>query len=122
MAPPINLLIADDHQLITDGLSKIFESETDMGRIYIAANGREAVQQTFENDIQCVIMDINMPALNGLEAAKEIKQRKPDVKIIVVSMLTDAVTVSRMLKAGASAFIGKDTGKAELLLALKKVM
>src|SRR4051794_8614825 len=67
-------------------------------------------------------MDINMPVLNGLEATKLIKKEKPDVKVIVVSMLSDASIVNKMLKAGADAFINKDTGKDELLKAIDKVM
>src|SRR5678815_2501750 len=66
--------------------------------------------------------DINMPVLNGLEATKLIKKEKPFIKIIVVSMLCDASIVSKMLKAGADAFINKDTGKSELLKAIEKVM
>ncbi len=119
---PINLLIADDHQLITDGISRILETENGIGEIYTANNGREAVDTVLLKDIDCVIMDINMPVLNGLEATKLIKQEKPYVKIIVVSMLSDAAIVSKMMKAGADAFINKDTGKTELLKAIGKVM
>src|SRR3954452_6578723 len=109
---PINLLIADDHQLITDGIFTILGSEKTIGEIYTAQNGREAVDKVMTKDIDCVIMDINMPVLNGLEATKLIKQQKPDVKVIVVSMLSDASIVSKMMKVGADAFINKDTGKA----------
>jgi DNA-binding NarL/FixJ family response regulator len=119
---PVNLLIADDHQLITDGISKILESEKMIGEIHTASNGREAVDIVLTKDIDCVIMDINMPVLNGLEATKLIKQQKPSVKVIVVSMLSDAAIVSKMMKAGADAFINKDTGKTELLKAIVKVM
>ncbi len=119
---PINLLIADDHQLIADGISKILETEKTIGEIYTAGNGREAVDKVLINGIDCVIMDINMPVLNGLEATKLIKQEKPHVKVIVVSMLSDASIVSKMMKAGADAFINKDTGKTELLKAIDKVM
>ena len=119
---PINLLIADDHQLITDGISKILETEKLIGEIYTANNGREAIEIILANDINCVIMDINMPVLNGLEATKLIKQQKPSVKVIVVSMLSDAAIVSKMMKAGADAFINKDTGKTELLKAITKAM
>lgn len=119
---PLNLLIADDHQLITDGLSKILETEKTIGEIYTAHNGREAVDKVMSKDIDCVIMDINMPVLNGLEATKLIKQEKPHVKVIVVSMLSDASIVSKIMKAGADAFINKDTGKTELLKAIDKVM
>lgn len=119
---PINLLIVDDHQLITDGLSQILKSEKAIAEIHTANNGKEAVDKALAHDIDCVIMDINMPLLNGLEATKLIKKEKPAIKIIVVSMLCDASIVSKMLKAGADAFINKDTGKAELLKAIDKVM
>ena len=118
----INLLIADDHQLITEGLSQMLKSEKTIGEIHTANNGKEAVDKALTNYIDCVIMDINMPILNGLEATKLIKKEKPGIKIIVVSMLCDASVVSKMLKAGADAFINKDTGKAELLKAIDKVM
>jgi len=119
---PLHLLIADDHQLITDGLSKILEEQETIGVIHTANNGREAVDKALAENIDCVIMDINMPVLNGLEATKLIKHEKPYVKVIVVSMLSDATIVSKMLKAGADAFVNKDTGKTELLKALNKVM
>lgn len=119
---PINLLIADDHQLIIDGLSKILQAEKTIGEIHTANNGREAVDKALTHDIDCVIMDINMPVLNGMEATKLIKKEKPHIKVIVVSMLCDAVIVNKMLKAGADAFINKETGKDELLRAIDKVM
>jgi len=119
---PVNLLIADDHQLITDGISKILETEKMIGEIHTANNGREAVDIVLTKDIDCVIMDINMPVLNGLEATKLIKRQKSSVKVIVVSMLSDAAIVSKMMKAGADAFINKDSGKTELLKAIVKTM
>jgi DNA-binding NarL/FixJ family response regulator len=119
---PINLLIADDHQLIIDGLTKILENEKMIGQIHTAVNGREAVDKALSNDIDCVIMDVNMPVLNGLEATRLIRSEKARVKIIVVSMQCDASIVNKMLKAGANAFINKDTGKSELLKAIDKVM
>jgi DNA-binding NarL/FixJ family response regulator len=119
---PLNILIADDHKIMTDGLTKILEGEKIIGEMYTAHNGREAVDTVLAEDIDCVIMDINMPVLNGIEATKLIKQDKPLVKVIVVSMLSDASIVSKMLKVGADAFINKDTGKTELLKALHKVM
>lgn len=119
---PINLLIADDHQLIIDGISKILETEKIIGEIFTANNGREAVDKVAMHQIDCVIMDINMPLFNGLEATKQIRQQNPYVKIIIVSMLSDVSIVSKMMKAGADGFINKDTGKTELLNAIGKVM
>ena len=119
---PFNLLIVDDHRIIAEGISKILEAEKTINEIHTANDGSEAVDKVIKNDIDCVIMDINMPVLNGLEATKLIKQQKPSVKIIVVSMLSDVSIVNKMMKAGADAFINKDTGKTELLKAISKVM
>ena len=119
---PINILIADDHQLIIDGLTNILSNEKMIGGIYTANNGKDALELALANDIDCVIMDINMPVLNGLETTKLIKKEKSFIKVIVVSMNCDASIVNKMLKAGADAFINKDTGKSELLKALEKVM
>src|SRR5215471_20114 len=119
---PINILIADDHQLIIDGLTNILANEKIISNIYSANNGREAADKALAENIDCVIMDINMPVLNGMEATKLIKKEKPYIKVIVVSMQCDAAIVNRMLKAGADAFINKDTGKSELLKAIEKVM
>lgn len=121
-AYPIHLLIVDDHQLITDGLSLILKDEKCIREIYTAKNGKEAVDMASRQHIDCVIMDINMPVLNGLEATKLLKKENPQIKIIVVSMQGDAAIVNKMLKAGADAFLNKDTGKAELLKAIDMVM
>lgn len=119
---PLNILIADDHQLIIDGLVTILEGERGVGKISTVNNGQQAVTIAIAEEIDCVIMDINMPLLNGLEATRLIKKEKPFVKIIVVSMQCDATIVHKMFKAGADAFINKDTGKSELLKAIEKVM
>lgn len=117
-----SVLIVDDHQLIVDGLTGILKEEKIIAAVYSAANGQEAINQIASHQIDCVLMDINMPLINGHDATKIIKQERPDIKIIVVSMLSDPSVVIKLLKAGADAFILKDTGKEELLKAIKKVM
>ena len=119
---PINLLIADDHQLFIDGLFKILENEKIIGEIFSVNNGKEVLETIGLQSIDCIIMDINMPVMNGLETTKQVKMNNPDIKIIVVSMQCDVSIVSKMLKAGADGFINKDTGKDELLTAINKVM
>jgi DNA-binding NarL/FixJ family response regulator len=117
-----NLLIVDDHQLIIDGLSGILKEEKIIGEIYSAVNGEEAIEQVRDRQIDCVLMDISMPKINGHDATKIIKQQRPDIKIIVVSMFSDASVVIKLLKAGADAFIIKNAGKEEVLRAIEKVM
>jgi len=119
---PINLLIADDHQLFIDGLIKILENEKIIGQIFSVNNGKEVLDTIGLQSVECIIMDINMPVMNGLETTKQVKIKNPEIKIIVVSMQCDVSIVSKMLKAGADGFINKDTGKDELLTAINKVM
>ena len=119
---PINLLIADDHRMITDGLAQILKEEKVIGEIHTAKNGQMAVDLALSLDIHVIIMDINMPEMNGAEATRIIKQEKPGIRIIVVSMLSDPAVVNRLLKLGADAFINKDAGKAELVRAIDKVI
>jgi DNA-binding NarL/FixJ family response regulator len=120
--PPFSLLIADDHQLIIDGLSRILQDDKLISCIYSAINGKEAVDLVLQHDIGCVLMDINMPLINGYEATKMIKKQKVHVKIIIVSMIADTSVVAKLLKAGADGFIIKNTGKEELVHAIEKVM
>jgi two-component system nitrate/nitrite response regulator NarL len=119
---PVDILIADDHRIMVDGLYGILKDEKSIGIIHTCFDGREAVTLVGNRQVDCVILDINMPVLNGIEAAKMIRQQKPHVKIIMVSMLCDASIVSKALKAGADAFIIKNTGKEELLKAISRVM
>jgi len=119
---PLNLLIADDHQMITDGLSHILSSEKMIGKIHIARNGKEAVAIALSEVIDIIIMDLNMPQLSGAEATEIIKKEKPGIKIIVVSMLGEPAVVNKLFKSGADAFINKDAGKDELLKAIGKVV
>lgn len=119
---PMQLLIADDHHIIVDGLTSILKNEQMIAGITSCANGREAVALALAGDIDCVVMDINMPVLNGLEATRQIKEAQPEIKIIVMSMLCEPAIVSKLLKAGADAFINKESGKDELLRAINKII
>ena len=119
---PIDILIADDHQIMVDGLVGILKSEKKIGNIYTATDGKEACAIALSKDIDCMILDINMPNLNGLEAIDLVKKEKPYIKIIVISMISDPSVVRRALKAGADGFVVKNSGKSELMKAINKVM
>lgn len=119
---PVDILIADDHRIMVDGLSRILKEQKNIGKVFTAFDGREAVMKATSQSIDCVILDINMPVLNGIEAARQIKKQRPHLKLIMISMLCDAAIVTKALKAGADAFIIKNTGEEELLKAIGKVM
>ncbi|MEO7263296.1 MAG: response regulator transcription factor [Ferruginibacter sp.] len=116
------LLVVDDHQLMIDGLCGILKDEKLIETIHTALNGQEAIEMVRQYAIDCVLMDINMPLLNGMDATKIIKQQNPEVKIIIISMLSDTPVVIKLLKAGADGFILKNTGREEMLRAIEKVM
>src|SRR6266498_1895455 len=106
-----NILIVDDHQVIIDGLTEILKEEKIIGSIQSAINGQEGIEKVMNSSIDCVLMDINMPLVNGYEATKIIKEQKPHIKIIIVSMLSDTSAILKLLRTGADAFVTKDTAK-----------
>jgi two-component system, NarL family, nitrate/nitrite response regulator NarL len=117
-----DLLIVDDHQLIIDGLIGILKGEALISNIYSATDGEKAIEMVAKHSVDCILMDINMPKINGHDATKLIKEQNPGIKIIIVSMISDASVIIKLLKAGADAFIVKNTGKEEVLKAIEKVM
>lgn len=122
MNVPLRLLLADDHRIMIDGLIRILADQRMIANITSCADGREAVRLAISGCIDCIIMDINMPLLSGLEATRQIRERRPEVRIIIMSMLSEPAIVSQLLAAGADAFVHKGVGKDELLRALETVI
>jgi DNA-binding NarL/FixJ family response regulator len=122
MEKKIRLLLADDHKILSDGLRTLLESSGFISVIGDAPNGLELVRvaQILEPDI--ILTDINMPLLNGLEAAIVLKEKMPEVKIIVLSMHESEEYITKAYQAGVDGYLLKDAEKEELLLAIKKVM
>lgn len=117
----IKILIADDHQIMREGLRSMLNQEPDFEVIGEAENGREAleiIEKTFPN---VVIMDINMPDMNGTEATRQIHAKYPDTRVIALSMHSDRFYVSQMLKAGASGYLLKDCSKNDIIKAVRVV-
>jgi two-component system, NarL family, nitrate/nitrite response regulator NarL len=85
----INIIIADDHTLFIDGLKQLLKDEADMQLTDIANNGKELLEILINNRPDIILLDINMPVLNGLEAARHIKQSYPGIKIILLSTYND---------------------------------
>ena len=118
----IRIMIADDHEIVRNGLRSLIEKELDMEVIAEADNGRDAVRLAVELAPDVVIMDIAMPELNGIEAARQIISALPRIKVIALSMHADKRYVMEMLKAGASGYILKDNAYEELARAIRTAL
>jgi DNA-binding NarL/FixJ family response regulator len=118
----IRIMIADDHEIVRNGLRSLIEKELDMEVIAEAGNGRDAVRIALELAPDVVIMDIAMPDLNGIEAARQIIAALPRIKVIALSMHADKRYVMEMLKAGASGYILKDSAFEELACAIRTTL
>jgi DNA-binding NarL/FixJ family response regulator len=118
----IRIMIADDHEIVRNGLRSLIEKELDMEVIAEAGNGRNAVRIALELAPDVVIMDIAMPELNGIEAARQIITALPRIKVIALSMHADKRYVMEMLKAGASGYILKDSAFEELACAIRTTL
>ncbi|MHC4362839.1 MAG: response regulator [Planctomycetota bacterium] len=115
------ILLVDDHKITRQGLRSLLENQGDMEVIAEAEEGRTAVRLVREIVPDVVIMDVSMPDLNGMEAARQIVADCPGVKIIALSMHSDALFVTEMLKSGASGYLLKDCAFEELALAIRTV-
>ena len=115
----LGVLLADDHTLIRAGLRMVVDAQPDLSVIAEADNGRDAVAMAQALKPDVVVMDIGMPSLNGIEAAGQIRASLPDTQIVMLSMHSDEGYVLRALKAGAKAYLLKDSAEADLARAIR---
>jgi PAS domain S-box-containing protein len=114
----VRIVIADDHKLMRDGLRGLLEKEPGFEIVGEAANGLEAVHRSNEGKPDVVIMDINMPVMDGIEATRQIKQALPEVKVIGLTAYAENSVSSQALSAGASSFVLKGASPEELTKAI----
>ncbi|MEO8458549.1 MAG: response regulator transcription factor [Chloroflexota bacterium] len=119
MANQIKLLLVDDEPAVRRGLRMRLELEPDVQIVGEAVNGSQAVQMAEAMHDGVVVMDIEMPVMNGIDATSEITSRLPGVAIVVLSMHDDAATIGRARKAGAAAFIAKRSMDDSLIEAIR---
>ncbi len=122
MTTKIKVLIADDHQIVRDGLRALLEKEPDLEVIATVEDGRSTVKMVEALQPDVVIMDVTMPELNGIESTRQITHDFPGVKVIALSMHDDRRFVINMLKAGASGYLIKDCAFKELTKAIHVVV
>ena len=118
----LKILLVDDHEIMRQGLCLLLEKHPDMEVIGQANNGRKAIQLAAELKPDVIVMDVNMPALDGADATKQITGEHPDVKVVALSMHSRKGFVVEMLKAGAIAYVLKENAFSELIAAIATVM
>src|SRR5271165_4559652 len=117
----IRILLADDHTVMRSGLRLLLERQPNLAVVGEAADGKEAVELAASEKPDVVVMDIAMPHLNGVEAARQIATRSPNTAIAILSMHSDESYVIRSLKAGARAYLLKDSAEADLIAAIHAI-
>jgi DNA-binding NarL/FixJ family response regulator len=111
----IRVLLVDDHKIIREGISRLLQFESDIEVVGEAADGIEAIDLADQLQPDVIVMDINMPEMNGIETIRIIHDRHPDIRIIGLSMYMDKEVIDAVLEAGAISYLTKD-GPSEVLL------
>jgi two-component system, NarL family, response regulator NreC len=118
---PIRILLADDHNIMRNGLRLLLERQPGFQVVGEASDGRQTVEMSEALKPDVIVLDIAMPNLNGIEAARQIAGKLPDTAIVILSMHSDESYVLRALKAGARAYLLKDSAELDLIGAIKAV-
>ena len=118
----IRIVLADDHQIVRQGLQSLLNAETDMRVIGQAATGLEAVELTDQLRPDILVTDLMMPELNGLEVTRQALQRSPGTRVIVLSMHANEAYVLQAMRNGALGYVLKDSSLEELVLAVRTVL
>lgn len=117
----IRIVLADDHTVMRSGLRLLLERQPDLVVVGEAADGRQALEVTEAQRPDVAVIDLAMPNLNGMEATRQITSRHPETAVVILSMHSDESYVMRALKAGARAYLLKDSAEADLIRAVRAV-
>jgi DNA-binding NarL/FixJ family response regulator len=116
------ILIADDFTLIREGLKKVLNAKPDLEVVAEAADGAEAVDKALKEDVHLVVLDVSMPRMTGIQAAAELHKRKPELRIVMLSMHDSEQFLFEALKAGASGYVLKSGADTDIVDAVRAAM
>ena len=116
------ILLADDHEVVREGLRLVLDSAPDLEVVAQAGDGAEAVERALAEDLDLAVLDITMPRMTGLQAARELAQRKPELKVLILSMHDNEQYFFEALKAGASGYVLKSAANRDLIEACRATM
>ena len=117
----IRVLVADDHTIVRQGLVGILKASPDMEVVAEASDGNEAVEKSLKTKPDVVVLDVSMPRLSGIEAARRIHEALPAARILVLTMHDDEEYILKMVRAGASGYLLKDGAASELLEGIRNL-
>ena len=117
----IKLLIADDHAIFREGLKHILAECSDVTVAAEASNGPAVLEKIWTDKYDMVLLDISMPGMSGLEVLKQLKIEKPKLPVLVLSMHPEEQYAVRILRAGASGYLTKESAPDELITAIRKI-
>jgi DNA-binding NarL/FixJ family response regulator len=116
------ILLADDHVVVRDGLRMVLDAAPDLEVVAEAGDGAEAVERAVAEEVDLVILDVSMPRMTGLQAAREIVRRRPELRILMLSMHENEQYLFEALKAGASGYVLKSVANRDLIEACRATM
>jgi DNA-binding NarL/FixJ family response regulator len=116
------ILIADDHALVRRGLKLVIDHEPDLRVVGEAADGAEAVEKALADDVELAILDVSMPRMTGIQAAKELHRRRPELRTLMLSMYDDEQFLFEALRAGASGYVLKSAADRDIVDACRATM
>lgn len=117
----IKILLVDDHKIIREGIRSLLKNEPKIEVIGEACNGQDMIELLGSVYPDVILMDLNMPVMDGFEATKYIHDNHPDIRVIILSMLDHENYISKTLEAGASGYILKNTGRDEMIYAINTI-
>src|SRR6266540_1616317 len=116
------ILVADDHPIVRAGLRRVLDGQSDLKVVAETSNGAEAVERALRDDVDLAILDVSMPRLTGIQAAAELSRRRPELRVLILSMYDSEQFLFESLRAGASGYVLKSSADRDIVDACRATM